>query len=852
MIELYEHNEEAYLSMQEMFEYENKVAIVHPTGTGKMYIALKWLYENKDKSCLFLCPTKAIMYQLKNTIESCGLTLEDFPNLKLALYRNLLNWNTEDYQKQYDYIVLDEFHRAGAPLWGECVNTLLEHNEDSKVLGLSATPTRYVDHRNMVDELFEGNVASEITLAEAIARNILPFPTYVNCVYSLINEINKREEILDNVTDEKKRQYLAKLIEQAKRYLQNVEGIKDIVKKYVTKKDGKYLIFCKDINHIYEMQEEVLNWFKGIGEVESYIVHSDIESEENEETLKLFEQPSNKIKLLFSVDMLNEGLHVDNVDGELMLRTTDSHIIYLQQLGRCLKINGKLPLVMDIANNIEAYENIYDVRDEILDHLGYDGYNDERIPFELKEKFKIYGYAKDIIGILKQIDFIYNPPFNKVVEIIREYLETTGKTYGEIKQKEEYKGIKIGTWINNRRIEYKHGKLSKEKEEILRELGEPFEDKNLSFEEMIKLIKEYIEITGKTYEEIKQKEEYEGIKIGYWKINRRKDYKHGKLSKEKEDILRELGETFEIKENLSFEVMIKLIKEYMEITGKRYEQIKQSDEYKGIKIGRWKDKCRQDYRKEKLSKEKEMILRSLGETFKIRENLSFEEMIEIIKEYMEITGKTYEEIKQNDEYKEIKIGQWKSSRRYDYKRGKLSEEEEMMLINIGETFEDKNLSFEVMIRLIKEYLEKTGKTYEEIKYNEEYKGIKIGKWKDRYRVDYKKGRLSKEKEEILRELGETFENKNLSFEEMIGLIKEYLKITGKTYEKIKSNEEYKGIKIGNWKNRYRKDYRKGILSKEKELALRELGETFPNVYRVPKSSTILVKNANLSIPSKKR
>ena len=451
-----------------------------------------------------------------------------------------------------------------------------------------------------------------------------------------------------------------------------------------------------------------------------------------------------------------------------------------------------------------------------------------------------------------KIDFIYNPPFNKVVEIIREYLETTGKTYGEIKQKEEYKGIKIGTWINNRRIEYKHGKLSKEKEEILRELGEPFEDKNLSFEEMIKLIKEYIEITGKTYEEIKQKEEYEGIKIGYWKINRRKDYKHGKLSKEKEDILRELGETFEIKENLSFEVMIKLIKEYMEITGKRYEQIKQSDEYKGIKIGRWKDKCRQDYRKEKLSKEKEMILRSLGEIFKIRENLSFEEMIEIIKEYMEITGKTYEEIKQNDEYKEIKIGQWKSSRRYDYKRGKLSEEEEMMLRNIGETFEDKNLSFEVMIKLIKEYLKKTGKTYEEIKYNEEYKRIKIGKWKDRYRVDYKKGRLSKEKEEILRELGETLENKNLSFEEMIGLIKEYLKITGKTYEKIKSNEEYKGIQIGNWKNRYRKDYRKGILSKEKELALRELGETFPNVYRVPKSSTILVKNANLSIPSKKR
>ena len=618
MVQLYEHNEEAYLNMQDMFEYENKVAIVHPKKKKKMYIAIKWLCKNKDKSCLFLCPTKAIMYQFKNTIESCGLTLNDFPNLKLGLYRNLLNWNTEDYQKQYDCIVLDEFHRAGAPLWGECVDTLLDYNEDAKVLGLSATPTRYVDHRNMADELFEGNIASEITLAEAIARNILPFPTYVSCVYSLINEINKREEMLENVTDEKKKQYLSNLIEKAKRYLENVEGIEDIVKKYVTKKDGKYLIFCKDINHIYEMQEEVLNWFKGIGEVESYIVHSDIESEENEETLRLFEQPSNKIKLLFSVDMLNEGLHVDNVDGELMLRTTDSHIIYLQQLGRVLKVNGKTPLVIDIANNIEAYENIYDVRDEILEHLGYDEYNDEIIPKELKEKFKIYGYTKDIVGILKQIDFMYNLPFNKVVEVIKEYLKNTGKTYEEIKQIDEYKGIKIGIWKTTRRQEYRKGKLSKEKELALRELGETFEDKKntLSFEEMLELIQKYLGITRKTYEEIKRNEEYKGIKMGQWKDSRRQEYRKGILSKEKELALRELGETFEEKKNiLSFEEMLELIEEYLKITEKKYKEIKQNDEYKGIKIGKWKTDRRQEYRKGKLSKERELALRELGETF---------------------------------------------------------------------------------------------------------------------------------------------------------------------------------------------------------------------------------------------
>ena len=65
MIELYEHNGEAYSNMQEMHKYENKVAIVHPTGTEKMYIAVKWLYENRDKNSLFLCPniyTSVIKY----------------------------------------------------------------------------------------------------------------------------------------------------------------------------------------------------------------------------------------------------------------------------------------------------------------------------------------------------------------------------------------------------------------------------------------------------------------------------------------------------------------------------------------------------------------------------------------------------------------------------------------------------------------------------------------------------------------------------------------------------------------------------------------------------------------------
>ena len=83
------------------------------------------------------------------------------------------------------YIILDEFHRAGAESWGRGVQRLLARFAEISVLGLSATSIRYLDNRrDMADELFDGNVASEMTLGEAVVRGILTPPTYVISMYS--------------------------------------------------------------------------------------------------------------------------------------------------------------------------------------------------------------------------------------------------------------------------------------------------------------------------------------------------------------------------------------------------------------------------------------------------------------------------------------------------------------------------------------------------------------------------------------------------------------------------------------------------------------------------------------------
>ena len=75
----------------------------------------------------------------------------------------------------YPYIIMDEFHRAGAEHWGERVQKLLVLCPDAKLLGLTATNIRYLDNnRDMAEELFDGRIASEMTLSEAIVRGVLP------------------------------------------------------------------------------------------------------------------------------------------------------------------------------------------------------------------------------------------------------------------------------------------------------------------------------------------------------------------------------------------------------------------------------------------------------------------------------------------------------------------------------------------------------------------------------------------------------------------------------------------------------------------------------------------------------
>ena len=195
VVSLFEHNEKAYKKLNKTLANKKCATINHATGTGKSFIALKYLYENRNKKYLYLAPTYEILDQLMNDCHKIGITSSDI-NVDTMIYKNLLKMNMNEIYEKYDGIILDEYHRAGAKETYKQIKKLkylLDNSEDDKkIIGLTATPIRYLDRaRNMTKELFDDVVASVLSLSEAMLDKILPVPMYINSKIACREEYQK-------------------------------------------------------------------------------------------------------------------------------------------------------------------------------------------------------------------------------------------------------------------------------------------------------------------------------------------------------------------------------------------------------------------------------------------------------------------------------------------------------------------------------------------------------------------------------------------------------------------------------------------------------------------------------------
>ena len=119
-ISLFPHNELAYEKLVDKLRDNQRVTINHATGTGKSFIALKYMYENKDKKILYLTPTYPIYNQLIGPhMKDLGIDYKDFSCLDNIIYQNLLKMDMKELAQKYDIIIFDEYHRCGAKEWNK-------------------------------------------------------------------------------------------------------------------------------------------------------------------------------------------------------------------------------------------------------------------------------------------------------------------------------------------------------------------------------------------------------------------------------------------------------------------------------------------------------------------------------------------------------------------------------------------------------------------------------------------------------------------------------------------------------------------------------------------------------------
>ena len=305
----------------------DKGLIVAATGIGKTYLAA---FDSKDyERVLFIAHREEILKQAQQSFKNV------YPNKKTGLFYGQCKdfdaqvifatiqtigkdeyLNSEVFPKDhFDYIVVDEFHHAAA----DGYKKVLEYFKPKFLLGLTATPER-LDNKD-VFALCDYNVPYEVRLDTAINKGwLVPFRYY---------GIHDETVNYDNI-EYKNGKYDEKSLEEALLINKRAKLILENYKLYNTE---RALGFCSTRKHAEYMAEYFSNnGVKAVAVVSNPRSTFAMEREEAINKLK-----KGEIKVIFSVDMFNEGLDIPSIDLVMFLRPTESPTVFLQQLGRGLR-----------------------------------------------------------------------------------------------------------------------------------------------------------------------------------------------------------------------------------------------------------------------------------------------------------------------------------------------------------------------------------------------------------------------------------------------------------------------------------------------------------------------------------
>ena len=450
-----------------------KALVQAATGVGKTYLAA--FDSAKYERVLFVAHREEILKQaaisfrnVRNSDDYGFFYGKQKDTDKSVIFASVATLGRNEYLTEeffgpdyFDYLVIDEFHHAV----NDQYKRIVDYFKPKFLLGLTATPER-MDGKNIY-ELCDYNVPYEISLKESINKGALVSFHY----YGIYDETDYSSlHIIKGHYDEK---------ELNETYIGNVKRYDLIYKYYKKYRSKRALGFCCSRQHAEEMAKEFCK--RGIKAV---AVYSNANGEFSEDRDKAIEKLKNEeIKVIFSVDMFNEGVDIDTLDMVMFLRPTESPIVFLQQLGRGLRISkGKEYLnVLDFIGNYEKAGRapLLLTGGKYFSEKMVHDYNDIEYPDGC-----IVDFDMRLIDLFKELD---RKSLSVKERIKQEYYRVKELLNGKVPSR-----IELFTYINDDIYQYciKHAKenpfrrymeflnelqeLSKEEEEVYSGIGREF------------------------------------------------------------------------------------------------------------------------------------------------------------------------------------------------------------------------------------------------------------------------------------------------------------------------------------------------------------------------------------------
>ncbi|MGW3356525.1 DUF3427 domain-containing protein [Streptomyces bungoensis] len=414
--------------------------LVAATGTGKTVMAAldyKQLRQRygRDLRLLFVAHRKEILQQSLRTYQDVlvdpnfgeSLHSGEIPERWTHVFASVQSLNARALDRlspgHFDVIVIDEFHHGTSPTYRK----ILDHFEPSELLGLTATPER-MDGRNVQDEFFDGRIAAEMRLWEALENDLLsPFHYFGISDDTDLSTVEWRRGAYDP----------SALSNQLSSDVRRARLVVKAVREKIAEPGAmRALGFCVSVRHANFMAEV----FRTAG-LNAVALCGETPAEQRKQALA--DLRSGAVQVIFSVDLFNEGLDIPDVDTLLLLRPTSSATVFLQQLGRGLRRSDDKAVltVLDLIgqhrkefrfeNQFRALTNL--TRKRLLDNIEHDFPqlpSGCQIILEEKAKRTIIANIKEQIGV--NVTALAREVADYAEPRLGHYLEESGRELKEL------------------------------------------------------------------------------------------------------------------------------------------------------------------------------------------------------------------------------------------------------------------------------------------------------------------------------------------------------------------------------------------------------------------------------------